>query len=161
VSSIEKLFEFQNNRLSRGESYGSGSDISSDDDFANYSIEKRVAIQFLNNVITPLRFLPPTVPKALALLDSFLYLSVWMSLLRKIGKNSIMPTHDFSARVSNVFFVWSITALFAFSLIISNGGNAFRYKSFWALPLTISFYLQSRSCSSTPFLSSDASHNLT
>lgn len=149
TSYVDLLYEFQSNRLSRGVSYGSGSDVVTQDEFNKYSLEQRILLQFFNNVITPLRFFPISLPKAFALLDSISYILVWSFFFSKINK-SITKNHSFSSSpAENIFFVWSIVSLLAFSLIISNGGNAFRYKTYWALPLTISLFVAYRTTKSS------------
>lgn len=137
---VTKLSDYQVNRISRGEDYGSGTDVLEQDEFANATLEKRFTLQLLNNIFTPLKILPVSGPKLLALADSFAFITLWLCLFRnycKLSKSLNQYEHPFGLNRLIVFQCWSVISLLAFSVIISNGGNAFRYKCFWAVPLTL------------------------
>jgi len=137
---LSKVFDYQVNRISRGIDSGSATDVLAPDEFANATFEKRFTLQLLNNIFTPLKIFPVAWPKLLALADSFAFITLWFFLLRqyfRISKSFNQYEHSSRLNRPIVFQCWSIITLLAFSVIISNGGNAFRYKSFWAVPLTL------------------------
>jgi len=137
---LSKVTEYQVNRISRGVDYGSGSDVMEVNEFANASIQMRFTLQFLNNLLTPIKMFPISIPKLLAIFDSFAFILLWLRLVKNYS--SLSPsccTHEHSPGSKSfiVFQCWAIISLLAFSVIVSNGGNAFRYKSYWAIPLTL------------------------
>ena len=142
-SIFDSIDNYQVARISRNDtSTSSNSDIlANTDEFKNTPLSRRILLQFTNLVITPLRFKFNPI-QLITLFDSilsiYLIFRLIIILLKKSRCNSHISAHTAGSRSSLDFLLsFSLISLMLFSLIISNGGNAFRYKQHWVIYLIL------------------------
>ncbi len=135
---IESISDYQVKRISRNDdTNSSSSDVIQDtDEYKDKNFIERITLQSLNLILTPLNFRFKFF-HILSMLDSiisiFLICLFFYSVRRSnIDLESILKKCPLALVSSN----FSIVSFAAYSILISNGGNAFRYKQHW-LPFLI------------------------
>ena len=136
---ISKTSAYQDARIERGRTSGSGSDVMDADEFKNTGLGQRFLLQSSNLILTPIRF-SAGQGKIFSMLDSLLsiYILVLLFKNRKCSLDILSKKQlsDYKLR-SQVFILSSLSIFLAFSLFVSNGGTAIRYKPLWLFPLIV------------------------
>ena len=138
---ISAISSYQVKRISRNDdtSINSSDVIQDTDEYENTNFIQRIALQSLNLIFTPLNFKFKFF-HILSMLDSIIsiflmYLFFYIFRRSNLDLGLILNKCPFALVSSN----FAIISFAAYSILISNGGNAFRYKQHWLPFLLISF----------------------